>query len=247
MTDLVFLHGGGQGGWVWTETIAAIGTQSGGEVSCLALDGPGCGAKRGRDTSAMSFAEITVELVTDIEAAGLKEVVLVGHSQAGTSMPAMAALRPGLFRKLVFVSCIAPDPGLTVIEMTTRRMREHGDTAGGKALTDEAMPMRERYRIMFCNDMAPARAEAFLDKLGYDQWPASCYAQTQWPYDHLAAMDVSYVLCLQDAILPLAWQERFAERLHARSTPRIDAGHQVMNTRPNALAEVLLAEAANRF
>jgi hypothetical protein len=27
---------------------------------------------------------------------------------------------------------------------------------------------------------------------------------------------------------------------------RIDAGHQVMNTRPHALAEVLLAEAAVR-
>ena len=25
MTDFAFLHGGGQGGWVWDETIAAIG------------------------------------------------------------------------------------------------------------------------------------------------------------------------------------------------------------------------------
>ncbi|MFD2134238.1 hypothetical protein ACFSLT_01475 [Novosphingobium resinovorum] len=40
-----------------------------------------------------------------------------------------------------------------------------------------------------------------------------------------------------------SWQERFADRLHARRLHRIDAGHQVMNTRPEALAEVLLAEA----
>lgn len=243
MTDFVFLHGGGQGGWVWDETIAALAAQSAGASRCLALDAPGCGAKRGRDTTAISFSEITAELVADIEAAGFTDVVLVGHSQAGTSMPAMAALRPDLFAKLVFVSCIAPDPGLTVIEMTTKRMREHGDTAGSRALTDESRSMRERYRTMFCNDMAPAQAEAFLDKLGADGWPPSCYVQAEWSYDHLARLPVSYVLCLEDAILPLEWQERFAARVHARTTPRIDAGHQAMNTRPQALAEILLIEA----
>lgn len=243
MTDFVFLHGGGQGGWVWDETIAALTAQSTSVVRCLALDAPGCGAKRDRDTAAITFPEITAELVADIEAAGFTDVVLVGHSQAGTSMPAMVALRPDLFAKLVFVSCIAPDPGLTVIEMTAKRMREHGDTDGSRALTDENRPMRERYRVMFCNDMAPAQAEAFLDKLGPDGWPRSCYSQTDWPYDHLAQVPVSYVLCLQDAILPLEWQERFAARMHARTTPRIDAGHQVMNTRPQALAEILLIEA----
>ena len=30
--SFVFLHGGGQGGWVWDETIAAMKRQSGGAV-----------------------------------------------------------------------------------------------------------------------------------------------------------------------------------------------------------------------
>ena len=205
----------------------------------LALDAPGCGTKRGRDTSAIRFDEIAAELVADVEAAGMRDVVLVGHSQAGTSMPGMAALKPDLFRQLVFVSCIAPDQGLNTVEMTGKRL--HG---GGHPFTDETLSMRERFAKMFCNDMAPAQAEAFLDKLGPDQWPSVCYTHTDWPYDHLAVMPVSYVLCLDDAILPLAWQEFFAKRFHARSTPRIDAGHQAMNTRPQALAEILLAEAA---
>ena len=58
-------------------------------------------------------------------------------------------------------------------------------------------------------------------------------------------MPVSYVVCLQDAILPLVWQERFAARVHARQVSRIDAAHQVMNTRPHALAEELLAQVDN--
>ena len=243
MAQFVFLHGGGQGGWVWDETIAAINRQSGGAARSLTLDGPGCGAKRGRDTAQMTFEAINRELLADIEAAGVSDVVLVGHSQAGSHLPALLGLRPDLFRKLVFVSCIAPDPGLTVIEMTGKRMREPGRAQSSAAFTDETMPMRERYRAMFCNDMGSEHAEQFLDKLGSDQWPASCYTHNAWSYDHLADVPVSYVLCLQDAILPVEWQERFAERVHAASTPRIDAGHQVMNTRPEALAEILLIEA----
>jgi pimeloyl-ACP methyl ester carboxylesterase len=53
MRDIAFLHGGGQGRWVWYETIAAIAQQSGGAARCLALDGPGCGAKRDRSTASM--------------------------------------------------------------------------------------------------------------------------------------------------------------------------------------------------
>ncbi|MDE8653061.1 alpha/beta fold hydrolase [Novosphingobium album (ex Liu et al. 2023)] len=242
---IVFLHGGGQGGWVWDEAIAAIGRQSHGQARCLALDVPGCGAKRGRKTDGIAFEDIARELIADIEAAGLGDVVLVGHSQAGTVLPVIAALRPDLLRKLVFVTCIAPDPGLTIIEMTTARMREHDQTAATRALTDTTLPERERYRIMFCNDMAQTEADAFLDKLGGDRWPRSAYEAADWAYDHLAAIPVSYVLCLRDAILPLAWQEHFATRMRARATPRIDAGHQVMNTRPQELAQVLLAEAAS--
>lgn len=240
MTDFVFLHGGGQGGWVWDETIAAMAAQAGeGAHRTLALDGPGCGAKRDDDRASYGFDAVTAELIADIERAGLADVVLVGHSQAGTHIPSMILARPDLFSRAVFVSCVAPDPGLTTIEMTGTKI--HG---GSHPFNDTALSVRDRYRAMFCNDMAPAEQEAFLDKLGPDQWPPCCYSHADWLYDHLADLPVSYVLCLQDAILPLEWQERFATRFHARSTPRIDAGHQAMNTRPHALAEILLAETA---
>ena len=69
MTDFVFLHGGGQGSWIWNETLAALAQQSGGRARCHALDIPGCGTKRGRDTSAIAFDDIAPELIADIEAA----------------------------------------------------------------------------------------------------------------------------------------------------------------------------------
>lgn len=240
--NFVFLHGGGQGGWVWDETIAAIKAQSGGAARCLALDGPGCGAKRGRDTSALGFDEINRELIADIEGAGMKDVILVGHSQAGAHLPSMAELRPDLFRALVYVSCIAPDPEFTVQGMVAERIHATPDGGSTHPFLDASLSLKQRFRLMFCNDMTEAAAEVFLAKLGEDNWPPVCYSESGWRYDHLQSVPSSYVLCLVDAILPLAWQERFATRFHAHHVVRIDAGHQVMNTRPQALAEELLAQ-----
>ena len=236
MVQFVFLHGGGQGSWVWDETIVAIGRQSQGKAQCLALDAPGCGRKRGVDTAGYAFVDTTRELLGDIQRAGMLDVVLVGHSQAGMTLPHMAELAPpGLIRKLVYVSCSAPLSGLTTLEQMGRG--KHGDSPDevGFPLGPDAS--------MFCNDMAEADRGNFLAKLGKDAWPASAYTYNDWRYEHLRGIPSSYVVALQDGVLPVEWQERFADRLHARRMVRIDAGHQVMNTRPEALAEVLLAEA----
>jgi hypothetical protein len=143
--DYVFLHGGGQGGWVWRETIAALEQQSGGQVHrTIALDAPGCGGKRAADTVALGVDDVVTEL---------------------------------------------------------------------------------------------------LARLGRDTWPAQTMSASDWRYDHLSGIPSTYVMCLRDRILPPPWQETFATRLQVQRAVRIDAGHQVLNTRPHALAEVLRYEA----
>jgi pimeloyl-ACP methyl ester carboxylesterase len=97
---------------------------------------------------------------------------------------------------------------------------------------------------MFCNDMTPDQAADFQGKLGHDMWPALTYSFSDWRYDHLDAVPATFVVCLRDLSLPVAWQEVFAERLKCGRRVSIDAGHQVMNTRPQALAEALRLEAA---
>jgi pimeloyl-ACP methyl ester carboxylesterase len=244
MTDFAFVHGGGQGGWVWDQTIAALDRQSGGEARSLALDAPGCGAKRGRDTSGMDYATVIAEFVADLDASGMREVVLVGHSQAGMVLPLIAAVRPELIARLVYVTCSAPLPGVTTLEQMGQGVQGENKDEVGWPVDPATHTMEQRYRLMFCNDMDEAAARAFLARLGADSWPMCCYSERGWRYDHLAAIPTTYIYALRDLALPMEWQERFAERLHADRTFRIDAGHQVMNTRPEALAEALLIEAA---
>jgi pimeloyl-ACP methyl ester carboxylesterase len=242
MTDFAFLHGGGQGSWIWDETIDAIAAQSAGSARCLAMDVPGCGKKRDRDTSAIDMPGIGAELVADVEAAGMKDVVLVGHSQAGSSLPIMAQIRPGLFRRIVYVTCLASPPGRTSLEIMGNCRQGESDTEVGWPVDPQTATLAERFRAMFCNDMTREEGDAFLARLGKDSWPMQSYGYNQWRYDHLADIAGTYVICLRDQGLPPMWQRRFAEQLHADRLVHIDAGHQVMNTRPHTLAEVLLAE-----
>jgi pimeloyl-ACP methyl ester carboxylesterase len=237
--DYVLLHGGVQGGWVWDETIAALRRQSTGDVGrTLALDIPGCGAKRGRTTDALGLDVIAAELIADIQAAGVRDAVLVGHSQAGTVLPRLLELRPALFRQAVYVSCIAPLAGQTV-----GNYRAELPGGASQAISPAPQPppasLRELVRPLFCSDMSPDQAEAFLEKLGEDAWPPRSYVASDWRYDHLDATPAAYFVCMRDAVVPPTWQEIFAQRLKVSSLMRFDAGHQVMNTRPNALAEAL--------
>ena len=242
--NFAFLHGGGQGGWVWDEAIAALEHQaSGTPVRTLALDVPGCGSKRGRDSSTMTLDDVVTELQGDLLAAKLQDVILVGHSQAGTLLPRQVEKQPALYRQLIYVSCCAPLPGQNVVQMIGKgRHGSHPDEVGWP-LDPATTPQQERNRRMFCNDMDDAEASQFLARLGRDRWPDQTMAEADWRYDHLTSMPATYVLCLKDGILPLPWQETFAQRLKAQRMVRLDAGHQVMNTRPQALAEALLFEA----
>ena len=234
--DYAFLHGGGQGGWVWAETIAALQAQSGDGARATAFDLPGCGAKRDQDTSQLTVRAVAEAFVADLANSGMKDIVLVGHSNAGTILPLVAEMRPDLVRRYIYVACIAPPPGESIRGMITRRR-------AATAAKDETMS-GGRLREMFCNDMSEDYAAAFMARLGFDHWPTlAALDEAGWRYDHLEDKSATFVICLQDQAEIPEWQDVYATRLQVQRRVRIDAGHQVMNTRPHGLAEIIRAEA----
>ncbi|MEY2926520.1 MAG: hypothetical protein RL367_997 [Pseudomonadota bacterium] len=233
-----FLHGGGQGSWVWAETLAALGERA------ITLDIPGCGTKRGRDTTGLGIDAVAAELLQDIATAGLSDVILVGHSAAGTILPRMAERAPGLFRRLVFLTCTAPAPGLNVIEQMGGGLHGSSPDETGWPVDPATTTIEQRYEAMFCNDMDEAESRIFLVKLGDDIWPMATMTNRDWRYDHLVGVPSTYIVCERDQSLPPDWQHRFAARLQCDELVSIDAGHQAMNTQPEKLAAVLRAIAA---
>lgn len=131
--DYVFLHGGGQGGWVWQETMTALHQQTGGKFArVLALDAPGCGEKRGRNTAGLDVDDVVTELLADISARGLKDVILVGHSQAGTMLPRLPFELTGASRRV--------NPGSAAHRPAAQTLV----TTGGDLDSRGGIPKRER-------------------------------------------------------------------------------------------------------
>ncbi len=245
--SFALLHGGGQGSWAWEPTVAALKMQTGAApVGVAALDIPGCGRKRGRPTNDLSPVDVAHELIDELERSGMRNVVLVGHSLAGNVLPLLAELRPRLFRRLIYVACSVPLPGQTVEEMMGRGAHGSREDEVGWPVALGDTGIRDKYPAMYCNDMDEAQATALLENLIGDEWPSSYFSNTSFQFDTLGAVPASYVVCLQDRILPVPWQEIFARRFRAERVIRLDAGHQAMITRPHALAEVLRHEAGLR-
>ena len=241
LQDMALLHGGGQGSWIWDATIAAIRLQDGSDARrILPLDVPGCGTRRGRNTATLDHSGVIQELASDLDRAGVEGLLLVGHSQAGTILPRLSAARPDRVARTAYVTCCAPAEGQTVTAMMGTSVRGTDPDAVGWPLDPSTTPPHNQFKAMFCNDMGEAEAEAFLAMLGRDTWPTACGAvESSWGYGEASAVPAAYIIALRDAVLPPAWQLRFAERIGAVEIARIDAGHQPMNTRPHALAEIL--------
>jgi len=242
--DYVFLHGGGQGGWVWRRLIDALDRQSGNTYGrSLALDVPGCGARRGEETEGIGVDEIADRLVADIEEAGFRDVFIVGHSQAGTIIPLMLERRPDLFARVLHVACVAPAPGRTVQSFRQEAYSEEDQPPPPKATTPAEIDRVIRHYM--CNDMTPAEADELMSQTKGDAWPRLSYGKDDWLYDDRPArVPTTYVVTLRDTGVVVPLQEIFAKRLKAGTLVRIDSGHAPMHSRPQALAEILLREAA---
>lgn len=241
-SQFVFLHGGGQGSWVWQDLIEALVERHGIALqNMLALDAPGCGSKRGWDTTQISFSDLINALVADVESSEFDQIILVGHSQAGNVMPFMIERLGKRLRHVVYVACSIPEPHQTPIEMMGEGMHgDHSDQVGWP-VDPKITPPAEQAMAMFCNDMTPDAATHFLSQLGSDMWPACSYTHRDWAIPSMHRVPATFIGCERDASLPPAWQEIFARRLGAQEMIYLDAGHQVMNTQPQQLAEQLVA------
>lgn len=242
MSQFVFIHGGGQGSWVWRDLITVLTQRYAiAPQHVLTLDVPGCGEKRGWDTTQLSFSDLIDTLVTDIESSQFDQVILVGHSQAGNVMPFIVERLATRLRHVVYIACSIPNPKQTTIEMMGEGIHgDHPDQVGWPLDLKTATPT-ERMTAMFCNDMTPQATQNFLSQLGSDMWPASAYLHRNWTFASEHQVPMTYIGCRQDASLPQSWQEIFARRLGAQEMIYLDAGHQVMNTQPHDLAERLVA------
>jgi pimeloyl-ACP methyl ester carboxylesterase len=228
MTPIVLVHGGGLDARCWDQLVPHLA----GPV--IAVDLPGRGAHPA-PLDAVGLADCAVSVGQDIDAAGFGSVVLVGHSLAGCSMPAMIGLLGERVQHAVFVACTVPPSGQSAFDTLDPEIQAMARSAGE--------PVEPR-------PMDPAMAKVVLGNDLDEEQFAWCVARlvpeaprlTSEPVDLTpleSALPRTWVRTLQDIIVPAGKQSRFAENVGNCPVVDIDSGHMCMVSQPAALAAIL--------
>src|SRR5687768_17009003 len=117
MTPIVLVHGGGFGASCWDLLVDHL------DGPVLAVDLPGRGAHPAPRDS-VTIASCAASLVADVDSAGFDEIVLVGHSLAGSTMPAAIGLLGDRVRHAVFVACTVPEHGTSSFDTLPQDLKD---------------------------------------------------------------------------------------------------------------------------
>ena len=229
MTTFVLVHGGAHGAWCWAPLIPFL------EAPALAVDLPGRG-KRPADLDAVNCEDFAASVVADIEKAGLSDVILVGHSMAGLTLPRVAERIPQRLKRLIFVSCLVPPHGQNSMEIQDSPARQALRQAGAEERRAGMLP-ESVARAMFCNDMDEAQTRFVLENLGSEAPQAIGDASDLSGLRH--PIPRSYVRLARDAALSLDVQNRSIAALGEVEVVDLDTGHNVMISHPEPLARIL--------
>jgi len=231
--SFVLVHGGGCDHRCWDLLQPLL------HDAVLAIDLPGRGSSSA-DLSTATVDAFVDAVVTEVVASNLTDVVLVGHSLAGITLPGVALRIQDRLRHVVFVACSVPPHGLSVADVLgtlSPAVAAVAQRVGDGVVDDRGSLHPEFASAMFCNDMNDEQRELTLSLLV----PESLAVISE-PVD-LSGLSVdvpiTYVRLLRDASLTLEAQDRMASSARADQIIDIDAGHFVMISNPVKLAAVL--------
>jgi pimeloyl-ACP methyl ester carboxylesterase len=111
---LFLVHGGGMAADSWDLTAEVIHRLAP-ELTVLALDMPGRRNNPG-DLRDMTIADYVESLVGDVESAGVEEIVIVGRSMGGMTLPGVVTkLGAARVREMIFAAAFLPPEGTPIV------------------------------------------------------------------------------------------------------------------------------------
>lgn len=221
----VFVHGASHGAWCWERLLPFLEADPR-VASVVAIDLTGHGTRRdAKPLEEIAIADYVDDIVHAIESRDLHDVVLVGHSLAGISIPHAAARLLPRIERLVYLATSNPPAGSSIMELM-----KHPLSPISRGIAADTM---------FCNDLDPETTAWLLERLG-DEPPGPMnepVAQAELPPD----LPTTYILLERDETLPDALQLEQAKVAQVDEVIRFDSGHSAFAARPRELAELLLS------
>ncbi|MEV1247825.1 alpha/beta fold hydrolase [Nonomuraea sp. NPDC050022] len=223
----VLIHGAGFGANCWDELIPHLTAEA------LAVDLPGRGTRAGADLRAVTLADCAEAVREDVEAKDLRDVVLVGHSFAGVTVPRVLDLMPERIRHVVLVSAVVPPDSSRVLDQIDPGVRDMVEQSIAGGVYHQT---REGAAAMLCDDMDEATTTATLDRLIDDS--AALLSEVVDLSGYQRAIPRTYVHLTRD----LCYVEELQQRSIALLGPEVvdlDTGHMAMISAPERLAAIL--------
>jgi pimeloyl-ACP methyl ester carboxylesterase len=236
LPDLVLVHGGEHAGDCWDLVVAELRRQEP-ELRTLAVDLPGRGRTPG-DLATATIADWVDSVVADIEEAGLGDIVIVGHSMAGVTVPGVVAkLGSARVREMVLVTAFVPRQGQAIVDTLGGPLAVFARFAarGGRPFK---VP-RAAAQYAFCNGMTTEQRRRAMSRLYTEsaRIPGEPVDRSGFPED----VPRTWVLTTRDRALSQKSQHASIAALGGvQVVIPVDACHDVMFSHPERLAQILL-------
>lgn len=225
MAALLFIHGAWHGGWCWEPLVRLLRGQG---HSIAAPDMPGSG---GLD----DYTACALDALRKLS----EPPLVVGHSQGGVVITALAEQAPEEIRGLVYLCAFLPRAGQSISGI----LRENGvkmplpfvhvsDDRRWTFLKPEAM---EEYIYHDCPHDSVRRAQS----AARGEPAALSKDSVETTAARFGSVPRAYVECLRDRVIPLAVQRAMQTATPCRPVLSLDTGHAPFLADPAALAAVL--------
>jgi len=226
MATFGLVHGVCAGAWTW-ELVTPHLEEAGPKV--IAVDLP-CDDP---DATFSDYADVVREALTGTD----DDIVLVGHSLGGLTIPLVAARRP--VREIVFVCGVIPVPGKSVVDQGLDFLaRDPADWQVDNG--DGSFSIRpEAFGAYVAQDLDPA-AIGKLASLLRPQFRTPLAEQC--PLESLPKLPYRYVLCREDLFISPDWSRRASPKRLGVEPIELPGSHMPTHSRPEELAAVLLAD-----
>ena len=229
MITFGLVHGAWHGAWCWDLVAAELRERGYGAVAVdLPCDDPAAGAE--------AYARVVLDAL-----AGAEDVVLVGHSLGGLTIPVVAQERR--VRAMVFVAGLLPVVGSSFDDGYSAEPHRlmPGLGAGQVSYQDGSSAWQPQAAIaLMYPDAPPDRAEWAAARLRRQCWRV---AQEVTPLRAWPAVPVTVIACGADAVVNPDWVRRSARVRLGVEAVVLGGDHSPFLGRPAELAGLLVAAA----
>jgi pimeloyl-ACP methyl ester carboxylesterase len=238
---LVLVHGGQHSADCWDLTIDEL-RRLAPDLPVLAVNMPGHGTTPG-DLTTVTIADCVRSAIEQIENAGLHEVIVVGHSLAGLTVPGIVGAlgRSRVCEMILAASCL-PVQGKAIVDTLVGPLAWYVRRAVRLRKPPATMP-NLLSALIFCNGMSRAQRRFTLSRIHNEATTiiAEPVDRSDLPDD----VPRTWILTLRDHALFRRTQLRSIAALGGVQTLiPVDTCHDLMISEPRLLAEILLDRCA---